>query len=94
MAETPIPEDAPEDIIDDSEDEALAPEIGIEAQYIKDLSFENPLGPNAQSALEQNPSVSVEVSTSARPLDDTRYEVTLLVRGEAKLETPPCSSSS
>lgn len=86
MAETPTQEDVPEDIADESEDEALAPEIGIESQYIKDLSFENPLGPNAQSAVEHNPSVSVEVSTSARPLDDTRYEVTLFVRGEAKLE--------
>ena len=68
--------------------EASAPQqpISINAQYIKDLSFENPLGPNAQSAVEHNPSVSVEVSTSARPLDDTRYEVALLVRGEAKLE--------
>ena len=82
MAETPTPED----MSAGGEEEAQAPEIGIEAQYIKDLSFENPLGPNAPAAVEQNPSVSVEVSTSARPLDEKRYEVSLLVRGEAKLQ--------
>lgn len=84
MAETPIPEGAPEGAIIDDEDEALAPQIGIESQYIKDLSFENPLGPNAQAAVQQNPAVSVEVTTNVRPLSEGRYEVTLFIRGEAK----------
>jgi preprotein translocase subunit SecB len=70
--------------------EAQAPRIAIEAQYIKDLSFENPMGPNAPAAAAQNPEVTVEVSTSARPLGEHegvgRYEVTLLMRGEAKLK--------
>ncbi len=81
MAETTPPEtpDADADL-----EPAEAPEIGIEAQYIKDLSFESPLGPDAQAAVEQNPSVSVEVSTSARPIGPNRYEVALFIRGEAK----------
>jgi preprotein translocase subunit SecB len=45
--------------------DAQAPRIAIEAQYIKDLSFENPMGPNAASAAAQNPEVTVEVSTSS-----------------------------
>ncbi|MEE8334005.1 MAG: protein-export chaperone SecB [Alphaproteobacteria bacterium] len=66
------------------DDELISPQIGIEAQYIKDLSFENPLGPNAAAAIQTNPEVSVEVTTSARPLEGERYEVTLLIRGEAR----------
>jgi len=81
MAETPTPENT---AANPELESVEAPEIGIEAQYIKDLSFESPLGPDAQAAIEQNPSVAVEVSTSARPLGPSRYEVALVIRGEAK----------
>ena len=65
MAETPAdPATAAENGVD--EEGAAAPRIGIEAQYIKDLSFENPMGPASATAIQNNPQVSVEVSTSAR----------------------------
>jgi preprotein translocase subunit SecB len=74
-----------------NDDAQAAPRISVEAQYIKDLSFENPQGPNAQAAVAQNPEVTIEVSTNARPLGEHegigRYEVTLLIRGEAKLKS-------
>ena len=90
MADQPNP--AQPGAADSAQAEAqMTPRIAIEAQYIKDLSFENPMGPNAASAAAQNPEVTVEVSTSARPLGEHegvgRYEVTLLMRGEAKLKT-------
>jgi preprotein translocase subunit SecB len=73
--------------------DAPAPRITVEAQYIKDLSFENPQGPNAQAAIAQNPEVTIEVNTNARPLGEQdgvgRFEVTLLMRGEAKLKGAP-----
>jgi preprotein translocase subunit SecB len=62
------------------------PQIAIDLQYIKDLSFENPLGPELVSFVQKNPAVSVEVNTSARPLAPHRYEVSLTLRGEAKAE--------
>ena len=37
----------------------------IGAQYIKDLSFENPRGIETLTAIQQNPDVSVDVSTNA-----------------------------
>lgn len=63
---------------------APAPQIGIESQYIKDLSFENPMGPNAAAAIQKQPQVEVEVTTSARGLSPGRFEVSLIVRGQAK----------
>jgi len=66
------------------DEEFIAPQIGIETQYIKDLSFENPLGPKASTMEKTSPEVSIEVTTGARPLGDGRYEVTLLIRGEAR----------
>lgn len=67
-------------------DEAAQPKINIQAQYIKDLSFENPLGPEAVAAITQNPDVKVEISTNARPLAEGAHEVTLFIRGEAKTD--------
>ncbi len=60
------------------------PKINIHTQYVKDLSFENPLGANAQAAVQMNPDVSVEIHTNARPLPDEGHEVSLFIRGEAK----------
>ena len=69
---------------DDAADGPGDPRINIHAQYTKDLSFENPLGPNSQGAAQMNPEVSVEIHTKARPLPEGGHEVTLFIRGEAK----------
>ena len=82
MAETPAdPATAAENIID--AEGADAPRIGIEAQYIKDLSFENPMGPVSAAAVQNNPEVSIEVTTSARTVSEGRYEVCLIIHGKA-----------
>jgi preprotein translocase subunit SecB len=88
MAETPADPATSVENGADSED-AEGPRIGIENQYIKDLSFENPMGPASATAIQSNPQVSVEVSTSARAVSEGRYEVCLIIHGRATLETGP-----
>ena len=63
-------------------DEGLPPVV-IGAQYIKDLSFENPLGPEALASLTEAPNVAIEVNTNVRHLGENTFEVVLLLRGEA-----------
>ncbi|MDC0033879.1 protein-export chaperone SecB [Alphaproteobacteria bacterium] len=65
------------------------PHIGIESQYIKDLSFENPMGPASTAAIQKNPQVSVEVTTSAREIGESQYEVCLIIHGEALQDGSP-----
>ena len=67
-------------------DGSPTPQIDIQFQYIKDLSFENPVGPAAPKFVQQNPEVNVQVSTSARELGPAQYEVCLIIRGEARHE--------
>lgn len=64
-------------------EQEIAPLV-IGAQYIKDLSFENPLGPEAMAELTEAPAVEVEVNTNIRHLAEQTYEVTLFLRGDAK----------
>jgi preprotein translocase subunit SecB len=60
-----------------------APVLAVAAQYIKDLSFENP---NAPASLQQNaqPQISVSVNVTANPLSETDIEVTLRLEGKAE----------
>ena len=60
-----------------------APQLMVLAQYIKDLSFENP---NAPGSLQQTtqPQISISVNVTANPLSDTDIEVTLRTEGKAE----------
>jgi preprotein translocase subunit SecB len=62
----------------------------IGAQYIKDFSFENPRGIETLSAIQNNPDVSVDVSTNARAIgEEGMYEVLLFIRAEAMVDDSP-----
>ena len=62
----------------------------INAQYIKDLSFEAPGAPAIFAALAgHQPEVSVQVNLDAQPLGNHLHEVTLRLALEAKLQERP-----
>src|SRR5262245_44300425 len=62
-----------------------APQIQVLAQYVKDLSFENPAAP--MSLAGQKPALEVGVDVQARGLGVDQYEVLLRVRADAKAGT-------
>jgi preprotein translocase subunit SecB len=57
--------------------------LSVMAQYIKDLSFENPLAPRLPE--RQQPSINIQVGVSLDPLSDTDVEVVLKIEGKAVL---------
>jgi len=57
------------------------PRIQIVAQYVKDLSFENP---GAPTAMTQRPQIELGVDIQARAFDKETYEVELKLRVNAK----------
>lgn len=62
----------------------------IGAQYIKDFSFENPRGIETLSSIQENPDVSVDVSTNARAIgEEGMFEVLLFIRAEAVVDDSP-----
>lgn len=63
------------------------PMLMVNAQYVKDLSFENPNAP--QSLMEQKgqPNVQIAVDVNARQIAEKSFEVTLQLRCEGKSET-------
>jgi len=59
------------------------PVVQVLAQYIKDLSFENP---GAPQGLTQNPQIEFGVDLQARQNDGTNYEVELKLRIHATVQ--------
>ncbi|MDE1569660.1 protein-export chaperone SecB [Aquabacter sediminis] len=60
-----------------------APSLNVLAQYVKDLSFENPNAPNSLGAPQGQPDVNLQINVNARPLQGPDFEVELKVEGSA-----------
>ena len=58
--------------------------IFINAQYLKDLSFENPNPLDAYKKNEEKPEIQVNINTAVKKLPDNAFEVTLDIKTEAK----------
>jgi preprotein translocase subunit SecB len=57
----------------------------VNAQYVKDLSFENPRAPQSLTQQASAPSVDINVDVKAQLLSPDTYEVVLTVNASAKV---------
>ena len=60
-------------------------EITLQAQYIKDLSFENPMAPNLPKQ-NINPTVNLDVNTNYLDLKNDNHEINLKIKTTATIE--------
>ncbi|HIJ39015.1 MAG TPA: protein-export chaperone SecB [Rhodospirillaceae bacterium] len=68
-------------------EEQQAPNLQVNAQYIKDLSFEVPGAPGIYAELGSGgPELSVRVDLNAQPFAESRFEVVLQLVVEAKIK--------
>jgi len=66
--------------------QAVIPQIGVLAQYVKDFSFENPNAPRSMTPTGQQPSIAIQVHVDAAPVSATDFEVTLRLEGKAEAQ--------
>jgi len=59
------------------------PQLMVLAQYIKDLSFENPNAPRSLG-LNVQPQINISVNVNAKPMTETDFEVELRLEGKAE----------
>jgi preprotein translocase subunit SecB len=57
----------------------------VNAQYIKDLSFENPRAPQSLTQQTTAPAVDINVDVNAQNLSPDTYEVVLTINASAKI---------
>ncbi len=60
-----------------------APAVRVLAQYVKDLSFENPDAPMSLRAGQDAPKIDLGIDVQARRMDDGAFEVTLNIEAKA-----------
>jgi preprotein translocase subunit SecB len=58
--------------------------LTVSAQYIKDISFENPSPLSNLSGNEERPSISIHIEAQARNISERAFEVSLRVQVDAK----------
>lgn len=59
-------------------------QLAVKAQYVKDLSFENPSAPAGLMMVHEEPEIDVNVNVEVGKLNDEDYEVTLAISVDAK----------
>jgi len=60
-------------------------EISLAGQYIKDLSFENPMAPNLPSQ-KVNPTINLDVNANYLDLKNNNHEINLKIKTIASIE--------
>jgi preprotein translocase subunit SecB len=69
---------------DGPQPQAVMPQIGVLAQYVKDFSFENPHAPRSMAPTGQQPTINIQVNVDASPMTGTDFEVVLRLEGKAE----------
>jgi preprotein translocase subunit SecB len=64
--------------------QAAPAQLNVLAQYIKDLSFENPNAPRSLQPTQQQPAINIQINVSAKSLAETDVEVDLKIEGKAE----------
>jgi preprotein translocase subunit SecB len=60
--------------------------VTVQAQYIKDFSFESPNAPHIFAPTQVGPEIQMGVNLQTRALSPNNYEVVLMLKLDAKLE--------
>lgn len=78
--------DAPSTPAADNNQTPAVPALRVLAQYVKDLSFENPGAPNTLRPGQPAPGIDLGIDVQARSLGEDNYEVVLSVSAKAARE--------
>jgi preprotein translocase subunit SecB len=65
-------------------DEMESMPLIVKAQYIKDLSFENPGAPGLLAEIETEPTIEINVNVQVQKLGTGDFEVSLMLNADAK----------
>lgn len=74
---------APQPVQNSGAAPGLAPSMRILAQYLKDLSFENPNAPQTLAPQPNQPDINISVNVNAKNLAPTDFEVELHLEAKA-----------
>lgn len=62
------------------------PTLNVLAQYVKDLSFENPGAPASLRTRDKQPQININVNVNANPMAEKEFDCTLTLNAKAEVE--------
>ena len=62
------------------------PNVTINSQYVKDLSFENPGAPLSLTKIKSPPKIDLSLDVKVNNIADSNYEVALIITAKAFVE--------
>jgi preprotein translocase subunit SecB len=65
---------------------AAPPQLNVLAQYIKDLSFENPNSPASLGPQDKQPQINIQINVTAKNVGEHDYEISLAIEGKGENE--------
>ena len=63
--------------------------LNIQAQYVKDLSFENPGAPQALAGQNQAPQIAINLDLDGKQMGERQFEVLLKINAKATIDEKP-----
>src|SRR5579863_8289138 len=69
--------------------QSAGPQLILNAQYVKDFSFENPRAPQSLMPQPTPPEIKLDINVSARNLSPDTYEVLLAISARATRNDEP-----
>ena len=60
------------------------PQLNVLAQYIKDLSFENPNSPASLTPQDKPPAIGIQINVGATNISEQDFEVSLTIEGKGE----------
>jgi len=69
-----------------AEENAAQPNFGIQKTYVKDLSFETPMGVKVFAQQGFQPQIQMDVNTRGTPVAENQHEIVLTLTITAKVE--------
>ena len=63
---------------------AAPPQLNVLAQYIKDLSFENPNSPASLGPQDKQPQINIQINVTAKNVGEHDYEIALAIEGKGE----------
>ena len=64
------------------------PHISVNAQYIKDISFENPGAPASLTKMDKNPAIDLSLDLNINKMEEENYfEVEIIINAKAKSDS-------
>lgn len=74
-------------MLTETEQDQNLPHIAVNAQYIKDFSFENPGAPNTLSGMDKSPQIDLSLDLNVKKMpEEDYYEVEISINAKAITE--------